>query len=75
MKMQFTKTQPHKHISHRFNLKPHYDRQKEKEETTNTIDDYFTQEQQHELLFCSGLEVCFYATQDCMYLKKKCYFE
>ena len=60
--------------SHKF-VKP-YDRQQSKQDLVIMVNDYFNNHQQeHALLFCSGLEICSYAAQDCMYSKKKCYYE
>jgi len=62
-------------ISHKF-VKP-YNRAKSKGDLRQIVLDYFNQkqEQQHPLLFCAGLENCFYAEQNCLYEKKRCYCE
>ena len=53
-----------------------YDRKQSQKDLTIMVDDYFKKEQEeHPLLFCAGLEICSYATHDCMYSKKKCYYE
>ena len=54
-----------------------YDRKQSQKDLTLMVNDYFNNNHQpeHPLLFCAGLEVCFYVTQDCMYSKKKCYYE
>jgi len=62
-------------ISHKF-VKP-YDRQRAKEDLALIIMDYFNplEEQEHPLTFCSGIDICFYASPDCLYQKKSCYYE
>lgn len=61
-------------ISHKF-IRP-YDRQKAKEDLALIVMDYFNQlEEEHPLTFCAGLDICFYATADCLYGRKKCYYE
>jgi len=53
-----------------------YNRQQNKQELTVIVDDYFNNHQEeHPLLFCAGLDVCCYATANCLYKKKSCYYE
>jgi len=71
------KSKTNRNPKHMRLVKP-FNRQKTNKYLTNIVDEtYLTQEQQeeHPLLFCAGLEYCFYAAQDCLYKKKRCYFE
>jgi len=62
-------------ISHKF-VRP-YNRQKAKENLTAMVMDYFNDnnQQEHPLNFCAGIYICAYASANCQYGMKKCYFE
>jgi len=60
--------------SHKF-VKP-YNRSRAKQDLRNIVMDYFNnQQQEHPLLFCAGIDICYYANLDCMYQKRSCYYE
>jgi len=57
-------------------IRPPYNRIDNKKDLVEQVLEYFNNEQQeHPLTFCSGLKNCFYATANCLYGIKKCYYE
>jgi hypothetical protein len=58
-------------------IRPPYNRQDNKKDLVEQVLEYFSDngEQQRPLTFCSGLNICFYATANCLYGKKSCYYE
>lgn len=67
-------TIPHSPRPKHTRLRQPYNRQGLKEELSLIVDNYFSNyQEEHPLLFCSDLDVCYYATADCLYHKKRCY--
>jgi len=56
-------------------IRPPYNRKQNKKQLQEMVLDYFNEEQEHPLTFCGGMNICFYATANCLYGKKSCYFD
>ena len=68
--LQLPRTLPRK-----LQIRPHYVRADDKKQLMEIVLDYYNGELKHPLIFCAGIEHCFYADADCLYGLRKCYFE